>query len=98
MKIIGQTEDGYVLTANHHEVANLTGYFSHSSSKRPAIKVGDVIEVAKMFRHLYDLERAKVEISDMAAKLRTAADLIGTLPNPVSEAEAKPDYEETKQN
>lgn len=93
MQIIGVTENGFVLTASQDEVANLVGYHSRYSggSAIQKLKPGNEIKIAGMFRHLYDLGSAKADIAATAAKLRVAADLIDTLPDPISAAEAKTD-------
>lgn len=93
MKIIGKTETGFILSASEDEVCNLVGYYSKYSSE-PKLQIGANIEVAKMYRHLYSLGNEKTEIASMAAKLRAAADLIGTLPDPIAEALAVPDKKE----
>ena len=55
---------------------------------------GTELAVAKMFKHLHSLGSEKHGIAAMAAKLRAAADLIGTLPDPITEASAVPDKKE----
>lgn len=95
MKIIGQTKDGFLLEANAREIANLIGY--HNDYYLPhrggcdKLKIGDQVNVAAMFGHLASLQSAGSEIAAVVAKLRTAADLIETLPDPVTEVKVQPD-------
>jgi hypothetical protein len=98
MKIIGKTENGFVLIASADEVANLIGYHSKYSDAKAVrdLDVGSEIRVAEMYRHLSRLGHAKQEISDMAAKLRAAADLITALPDPIVGAQAEADNKEQK--
>lgn len=95
MKIIGKTGNGYIIDASNDELANLLGYYSHYSfgggNERMTPKIGDEVNVAQMFKHLYELGSAQKEIAATAAKLRTAADLISTLPNPITTAKAQSD-------
>lgn len=100
MKIIGQTKNGYLLEADANEIAKLVGYHYESSMRTPPersyrdhtkIAIGDQINVAAMFGHLWSLEQAGKEIAAVVAKLRTAADLLETLPDPVTEVKVQPD-------
>ena len=45
MKIIGKTEDGFILEASKDDVAGLEGLYSHAKS----FKVGDLIDVKGLF-------------------------------------------------
>lgn len=94
MKIIGKTDNGFILSASKDEVCNLVGYYSQYSNNTPKLEVGTELAVAKMFKHLHSLGSEKHGIAAMAAKLRAAADLIGTLPDPITEASAVPDKKE----
>jgi hypothetical protein len=93
MKIIAKTERGYIIETSGDELANLIGYYSHYSFDRPnpAPEIGNEVQIAKMFRHLYELGSAQKDIAATAAKLRTAADLIDTLPQPLTTAKAQTD-------
>lgn len=102
MRIIGKTEKGFLLEATEDEVANLLGYYgSYSLPKREyyhsceKLRIGDEVNIAAMFKHLYGLASESREIVMTVAKLRAAADLIGTLPNPLTAVVAKPDVEIT---
>jgi hypothetical protein len=100
MKIIGKTDKGFILEAHEDEIAKLIGY--HYESSMPArknqsygshdkLKIGDEINVAKMFQHLAAIESAGKDVAAVVAKLRTAADLLETLPDPVTEVKVQPD-------
>ncbi len=67
MKIIGESEDNFILEADKREVANLIGYYSEYGENRG--KVGDEIAVSKMFRQLYDLAAQDREIQNMRESL-----------------------------
>ena len=87
MKIIGNTDDGFIIQATNDETYRLIGYFSQYSDGRPTIKVGSEIPVNKMYNQLYHLSYHKKEIMEMQAKLRAAATLLDevdpiTLPPP----------------
>jgi hypothetical protein len=90
MKVIGTTVNGFILEATNDEVANLIGFHSSYSDGFPRkIESGTVINVSPMYRHLYALSAAERSLADMASKLRTAADLVGTLPDPLTPAPDK---------
>lgn len=102
MKIIGRTDKEFIITAHEDEIAKLIGY--HYESAMPARKnpnygcreklmIGDEIKVAEMFQHLSSLQSAGRDIAAVVAKLRTAADLLETLPDPVTEVKVQPDPE-----
>lgn len=99
MKIIGKTENEFILTASKEEIANLIGYYNdyHLPNRRynhggyEKLMIGDEIKVAAMFRHLHSLQSAGSDIAAVVAKIRTAADLLETLPDPVTEVKVQPD-------
>lgn len=77
MKIIGETSDGYILTASKDEISNLIGYYSAYSNKyENKVFIGSVINVADMYKKLYDLDRNKDELEKTAKTLRTLADML----------------------
>lgn len=95
MKIIGKTKDGYLLEADANEIAKLMGYYNDyhlpQQRHREKLEIGDRVNVAAMFGHLYSLEAAGKEIAAVVAKIRTAADLLETLPDPITEVKVQPD-------
>jgi hypothetical protein len=98
-KIIGTTPNGFVLDISRDEVAKLIGYYSpcsysgeyRSEPKRKEPEVGDVIKVAEMYNHLRELASHSGDLRAVATKLRVSADLIDTLPVPLTTAKAQPD-------
>lgn len=100
MKIIGKTEKEFIITAHEDEIANLLGYYYESSmpghkDKRygchEKLRIGDQINIAAMYGHLRSIQEAGSDVAKVVAKLRTAADLIETLPDPITEVKAQPD-------
>lgn len=62
MKIIGKTEDGFILEAAKQDVAALENLYTHEKT----FNVGDLIDVSKLFNKLeclqsalYNIERLK---------------------------------------
>jgi len=76
MKIIGRTDNGYMIVVKRHELANLCGYYSTSSDDCPTFNSGDEIKVSEMFKQLYDLAYRKEKLAKVASDLREFADLI----------------------
>jgi len=75
MKVIGKTENGFILQADTDEVFNLVGHYSQYSDGRPKIEVGSMI-LDKMFNQLRHLSFHKKGIMEMQARLRAAATLL----------------------
>lgn len=70
MKIIGRTNNGYILDASKDEVANLIGYYgSYSLDKNIDLNVGNEINIAQMYKQLYDLHHRHEEIDRAKVKL-----------------------------
>ena len=63
MKIIGKTEDGFILDVSAKEIANLIGYYSEYSDPFK-VKVGDEIAISDMYRQLDALAAQDKEIQD----------------------------------
>lgn len=70
MKIIGKTETGLIIEAHADEVANLIGYYTHYDAHIGDLKVGDVIQISKMYRQLNELKRMDGELARIATTLR----------------------------
>ena len=94
MKIIGQTEGGFLVSTSQDEIANLLGYYYGSAAKCPIIKPGMEIQVSKMYKQLYELAAKSDAMSKTAAELRAIADMI-EVKNPLINAATKPAQEET---
>ncbi len=60
MKIIGETDNGFILDATKQEVANLIGFYSQFEIGQ--IKTGMDIEVHHMYTQLYDLSHMEREL------------------------------------
>ncbi len=75
MKIIGESDKGFIISATKSEIANLTGFYSEynyeKGKDRP--KVGDSIEVHAMYKRLYEIARRRGEIKTAQKMLRDAA-------------------------
>lgn len=93
MKIIGQTNEGYILSATIREIANLLGYYGSFSTGFKKPEDGDIINIADMYNHLFKLKEEQKKLSEMANSLRTAATLIDALPEPLTTVEVGPDKE-----
>jgi len=75
MKIIGETEDGFILQAGNSEVYKLIGFnSSYSGERKKKIKVGDDLQVAAMFSQLYGLVHATGCIDDLKEKAQSIID------------------------
>lgn len=69
MKVIGKSQDGYILQATSEEVANLIGFYYMDGSVREKVKVGNEIAVNKMYKHLYFLQHHRKQIEDAIGSL-----------------------------
>lgn len=58
MKIIGATEDGFILEASRDDVAALEGLYSHQKK----FKVGDLIDIYGLFRQYKTIRMALDDI------------------------------------
>ena len=76
MKIIGKTQNGYIMEATGREVARLIGYYYEGIDGAEHLEVGMTIEVSKMYQQLYDLSCRRRELEKVQQELRRAADLL----------------------
>ena len=92
MKVIGKSQNGFILDASSQEVARLIGYYS-SYEKGATSSVGDEIQVDKMYEQLYKLEHNQPELRKVVDTLRGLADLLEpvcpVLEKQIEEAAAK---------
>jgi len=72
MKIVAQTNKGWMLESSKEEVNNLIGYY-FPGSEVTSLHIGSEVRVATMFSQLYYLERNKRELKYLAEKLREYA-------------------------
>ena len=68
MRIIGKTDDGFILDASKNDVAAIEGLYSHE--KR--FEVGDVIDIYELFRKYSSVRSALRDID----KLKNSAQII----------------------
>lgn len=74
MKIIGGTQDGFILQATNDEVANLLGFSWSGRSGAPRLKVGSDIDVHSMFNFIHQIPFRRGQMKDLQAKFREIAD------------------------
>lgn len=78
MKIIGTTQNGFILESSETELANIAGYFTKFSGVAEQFKIGSEIAVNAVFSKLEALASAKSEMKAMEDKLQAiAAELKG---------------------
>lgn len=65
MKIIGKTEDGFILEASKDDVAALEGLYSHQKTFR----VGDLIDVDGLFSRCKHIEMTSDDIKRLRSSL-----------------------------
>ena len=68
MKIIGKSEDGYILTASKEDVAAIEGLYSHQ--KR--YEIGDIIDIEGLFSRYTSVNMALKDVE----KLRHTSELL----------------------
>jgi hypothetical protein len=90
MRIIGKTEEGYILDASTNEIANLIGYYSdydmRDSNKKLA--VGDIIQISAMYKQLHNLKNNEPKLKETVKMLRGLADSLEPT-CPIIEAQIK---------
>ncbi len=76
MKVIGITQNGFILESSRDEVANLIGFYSAYSDKAKIndLKTGTEIKVSDMYSQLYGIAAIRRKITDAQKELRAAAD------------------------
>lgn len=82
MKIIGQTDEGFIINATEREIFNLIGYYYSGDTGAPKLRVGSVIDVSSMYRQLYEIKNRKGVLGKLAKELKETADLL-TIKDPV---------------
>lgn len=71
MKIIGETDNGFILDASKQEVANLIGFYSGFDIGK--LHTGLEIEVNHMYSQLYDLSHMEKGLGQIADNLEKYA-------------------------
>lgn len=79
MKIIGETKEGFLISAERDEIANLFGAYSQYSLEDVGMKDSDIkpgleINVRGAYEKLYWLERRRAEFVELERKLKSALD------------------------
>lgn len=87
MKIIGKTDDGFILGATCDELAKLVGYYFDNLEFRheTQLKVGSEIPISDIFNKLYNQARHDVEIKEVQKTLRKMINDL-ELVNPILES------------
>jgi hypothetical protein len=73
MKIIGESQDGFILQASKSEVANIVGHYSNYSEGFKA-NVGVEIQIAAMYQNLKELANSKQALEEAGKVLHRLAD------------------------
>ncbi len=68
MKIIGKSEDGFILTASKDDVAAIEGLYS----REKRYEIGDIIDIEGLFREYTSVDKALRDID----KLRHTSELL----------------------
>lgn len=78
VKIIGTTQEGYILSASLEEIANLLGFYSAYDDKAKVrdLKSGTEIKISGLYQHLYALSSMKKKLGEAQSALRECADRI----------------------
>jgi hypothetical protein len=78
MKIIGKTDEGFLLSATEDELAHLLGFNSSYSveDRTKRLAPGQRIKVADLYKRLEKLGKLPKELADTAKALRGIADAI----------------------
>ena len=77
MKVIGETEEGVLLTASKNEIANLFGAYSSHQMDEIGMKTSDIkpgleINVKGAYEKMYWLEHRGYEFNELRVRLREA--------------------------
>ncbi len=83
MKVIGKSKDGYIFEASNYEIANLIGYYAlydYKNNLGEGLKVGDEIQISKMYRQLQQLAEHQREIESVIETLKETAETLTLVP------------------
>ena len=87
MKIIGETENGFILEASKDEVANLKGFYSDynlsKNNKELESKIGGIIEIEPIYNR-YRAFESIIKSTDFSKALDRLKDTVAVL-TPVQE-------------
>ena len=76
MKIIGKTDDGFLISAESKEVARLIGFYSDYDEKYRLLSIGDEIKINEMYEKLYEFESIRESIDEMREKLIQCSEVL----------------------
>lgn len=79
MKIIGTTQNGFILEATENELANIAGYYSKFSGISDKFKLGTEIAVSDIYKQLDTLATAKAELAAIETQLTNVASTLKTI-------------------
>ena len=78
MKVIGKSEDGYIITATKDEIANLQGLYSHYSDEFK-VNVGDELNIKPFYdmaKNANSIRSRRDELESMARHIDSALRII----------------------
>lgn len=87
MKVIGKTDDGYILVASKDEVANLAGFYS-AYSEGVRVEVGREVKVSEMYGLLGRIRNAEGVLKEAAERMKALSSLL-ELPPVIAEVAAE---------
>jgi hypothetical protein len=90
MKIIGETKDGYILSATKTEAANVVGVYSEYSDNA-RFRIGDELVVSRAYRRIYELSNNKDSLKTVCKQLHAMAELLEPVTDVVVRLESKVD-------
>jgi hypothetical protein len=91
MKIIGKTQEGFILDASRDELANLLGFYGNYASGCPDWKLGMDIQVSKLYERIHTMRKSEASLADCAKSLRNLADLLEPIDRLVTAALKDPE-------
>lgn len=85
MKIIGESQSGFILQASKEEVSNIAGHYSNYSEGFRA-NVGVEIPIAEMYHNLRALANSKRALEEAGKVLHSIADSLKIVEPIIEEA------------
>ena len=84
MKIVANTDEGFMLQAHKDEVAQLIGFYWSGSNNFPRLGIGSNINVHEMYRYLQQLKEVETNLKAISLQLAAMSKLTGELVLPVT--------------
>ena len=71
MKIIGKTEDGFIIQAESNELANMVGYYSeyYARDTKSPLEVGRIYPISALYKQATETIEAYKEIREQFTKV-----------------------------